>query len=455
MSSVRVLTKKEFYEEIDRDPDLRRLGEYRVVADPGMEIFPIDLDLSGRELYLGEGDFTGTFVAFGNTKADKVDFGSCRFSQVYLDYLEVRLLSLHFSQASSLMFDRAEIDSCDFGEFEVQELYFDELSSEVINIEDLSAGRIFVGDLKPTEVKFENRGPEEFKILFDEGGSQTIGELKREELGDFNYREPEDEEKEGARSLSVQEFMALLEEGTSLRSLGMYRIVPEDGGEVLEISTAELGEIDFGRGDFRNVEVRFVNPEMSSISFDLADFGSIVFEGGRIGTVDLAKAKAEKLVFRGTEIGTVFCDGVDASHCEFDEVEIEYMFLNNILCESLEFTNSEINEIYASRGEHEDISFDNCEVRLFNGHEAKFKTIHFGKSEFGRVVMRATTVEDLVDASELKAERFMIGYYDNNIENMEVKESTLGTEEGIQALTFRKLEPSELDREHVEARRQE
>jgi len=454
MQEARLLTKKELYEEIYRDPNLTRLGPYKVVADPGMEIFAIDVDLSGRELILGDGDFTETFVAFEGTKAKKVDFGNCRFSQLYLDYLEAELLCFGTSQASSIMFDRAKIGSCEFDEFKVQELCFDELTAREIHINELTTGRIFVGFLSPCEVYFDSKGPGDFKIIFDENGVQTFGELKIEELRDFNYREPGGEEREGARPVTIQEFIDLVEAGGNLRTLGLYKVVAEDENNILEIPSDSLQEIDFGRGDFRGVEVKFVNPELHAVRLDLAIFGTIALEGGHIETVDLGKAKADSLIVRDTDIGTVFCDGIDVSHCEFDEVDVNYFFLNNLLCENLKFTASAINEMYASRGRHGEIYFDGCKLRIFNGHEATFKMIDFGKSEIDCVVMRATSVEGLLDATELKAERFMVGYYDNNIENLEVKESTLGTKEGIEKLTFRKIEPNEIDREFVESRRE-
>jgi uncharacterized protein YjbI with pentapeptide repeats len=456
-----ILTQQEFYKEIYKDieegrnPDLRKLGAYKVIADPGMAVFPIDLDLSGRDLYLGDGDFTGTFVAFDNTKANTVDLGSSRFSQLYLDYLDVKTLNFNSAQASSVMFDRAKIENCDFSDFRLKELYFDELSSGEIHIRNLTADRIFVGQIKPTRIHFEHNTPDNFRILFDDSGSRLFGDITEESLRGPNYFERESASRDTApeRLLSAQEFLRLVREGSDLRTLGKYKINGEGTGETMIIET-RVEQLDLGLGDFREVAVEFTNPKIDTINLDEAQFDSVGFVGGNIELVDMAKAKANTLYFRDSKLGTIYCDGMGVDNCVFIETEIEYVFLNNFSFRDLKFDGAKIGEIFASRGEHGNIVFKSCDIRLFNGHEAKFQGIDFGESIFGRVVLRATSVDGVVEASDLKTGLFMIGYYDNAIEELRVTEATLGTKEGIETLVFKKIEPNELDKETFK-RRQE
>jgi hypothetical protein len=155
-----------------------------------------------------------------------------------------------------------------------------------------------------------------------------------------------------------------------------------------------------------------------------------------------------------SNLNSFFCERSKIVDCNIDNTSINRFFLTKLSCDNLRFDSSHIEEVYASSAVNQNIALNNCTVKVFNAHEAKFDTIDFGNSHIDRVLMRAASVK-LINAKNLVARLFLIGYYDNDIQELQVSEATTGTKEGIETLVFKKIVPNELDREKVESARQQ
>ena len=452
------LTSQEFIAEIEKDlklginPDLRRLGKYRVVLDPGVEALTINLDLSNKDLNLGEGDFTNGFVGFYETKVNNIDFGKSKFSKIYLDYLNAREINFNEAAASSIMFDRARTERCILGNFRVGELYFDEFSSEIIDLKNLKSGCVFVGKLKPTHVEFGNNQLTDFKVLFDEGGSEQFGDIPKENFESNNFEKIEIIRGGEEITLTVTEFLDRLNSGFNIANLGGYKVISDGTNVELNISI-DIPRLDFGLGDFSQVRVSFTDSKIGRLNLGKSIINSLNFTNQNIATLELNNSKIDTLHFDNTVINSIFCERSNIKECGFEESQLDYIFLNHFQFENLRFGNSKIKEVYATTGSHGNIYFEDSEISLFNGQEAKFTILDFGEAHVNRVVMRGTSA-DTIRAEHLKANLFFVGYYDNVIGEMHATESTMGQNEGIKHLLFHKIVPNELDREYIESRRQ-
>ncbi len=446
------ISLKQFYKALETNGyDLRQIGEYKVAAEDGREVFPINISVQGMDVHLGKGDFTNCFTAFCDTKAKSLHLDDCAFSQLYFDFAACDEVHFCNTKAASVMFDSAKIGECKFENFETKELYMDHSAMKTISIDNLSVHKLFVGTMKPSEVNFGNRDVSEFKILFDAGGSDSFG----------NFRPPN--EIDGDKNVvpgknitvfTINEFQDLMASKQNPATLGEYTVVPDDSGASLTITTS-IENLNLGKGNFEKVEVIFANSKIKKLGFGQSTFSNLNITNIEMGTMDFESATIDKLkVDENTNIDTLFFAGAEISDCEVNDTHIAYLFVNKLKNKSLKFFNSNLGQVYCSTGDHGDLFFDGCEVKMFNGHEATFGTIDFGKSRFGRILMRETNAKE-INAINLVADQFMVGYFDNQIDNVVVNEQTLGGSDGIRSFYVRKIDPIDHSRKvEIDSKRQ-
>lgn len=146
---MQTLTLEKFYTELAKDPDLRRLGPYKLEGEVHGLVFPVDFnDGDGVEINLGAGDFSSKFAAFCNTKVKSINFQHCKFADLYLDNLEAEQVDFSNVRANRIYFDYAKIvENCRLGLLESDEIYFDKATIKTIFGNGSKAGNVHMDDL--------------------------------------------------------------------------------------------------------------------------------------------------------------------------------------------------------------------------------------------------------------------------------------------------------------------
>src|SRR3989344_975109 len=188
------LSIKDLYEQLSQDPDLRRLGEYKVIAEKEKAVFPIELNLEGQDIHLGNGDFREAFTALSKTKARSLDFGNSV----------------------------------------APEVYFDEVQAESIFGDNLETGILYLGKLKTINFDFEHIKSRAHRIALDANGI-SFPEYKIDSETEDVRGENIGAGSEGVLALSPDDFIQKLRENTDLRRLGRYKVIPPSDNNSLVI----------------------------------------------------------------------------------------------------------------------------------------------------------------------------------------------------------------------------
>ncbi len=423
------LSLNDLYTELLDDPDLRRLGPYKIVAAERQTIFPIDIDFGDKDVYLGEGDYTDGFVAFCDTKARSLDLGSSVFTDFYPDFMEIGRLRCSESRASRFYFDDAKLGECDFGSLVAPEVYFDRAVIGILQGEDLEAGIIYIGELASEGFQPAELGHNAHRVTFD---------IDHPEQADANT-ETEVESTTAAAAevkiLSTREFLdSLLAENLDLSTFGEYRVVSDDDTP-LEINLdMEDREVNLGRGDFTSV--------------------SVTFRGTRAKLVDFAESKFEYLGFSDTKIENCFFAGLEAREVHFGDAVIENVFwergrsdgvymenlvagqfnINSMVTGELRLGNSRVREMYLSVGEGVQRMYcEHAELDLLNLHEGRLEEVDFGESRIQKALINKARI-GLVKAEGLQADKLYVGNDGKN----EIGELRLGLHEGVREVDLEK-----------------
>jgi len=399
MNVTRDISFKELWSELVHDPDLRRLGSYRVVADPEQTIFPIDINFEGKDVHFGDGDFTDGFVAMSKTKAGTINFGSSKFFDLYLDDLEAEQISFESARASRLYFDQAKLVECRFDDFVAPEVYFDDASIAHITGDRLRAGTVFLERLQSPGFRSSDMSDNAYRVIRAEE-STDIPEISKE------LTDPE------ARIISTREFQQLIGEDADLRRLGPYRVVPEFDSEdarILRINL-ELRDriVNFGQGDFTELKVQLAETKASLVDFASSKFDTIDFADAEIGDCFLAGSELTELSFGRARIVNVFGEQCRAAVIRFEALECQQFNANEIHARQLQLREARIRELYLSRGDGiEEIYFDNAELQLLNLHEGSIREVHFGESTVQCALINKAHIREL-NIENLRADKLYI-----------------------------------------------
>ena len=393
---VMELSLDDLYTELIDDPDLRRLGKYRIVAEKGQTILPIDLNCEGKQIHLGQGDFTDGFVALGLTKALGFDFGDAKFTDLYLDYLDADNVSFSRSQASRLYFDYAKIKECHFGDFVTPEIYLDVASIGVTLGENLQAGIVYVEASMAEKFDRESLTPHAHRITLDgeqvaSSGetSDTVSEVKSIEKGDF---------------------IRYLADDGDLRRLGEYRLIstPDDQELTINLDLPDA-EIDFGQGDFTAFAVSFGGTRAKTLDFANSKFGDVNLQVSNIENCFFGEFSGRTLQFGDAKITNVFCERANAEGVYLEHLQAEKFNVNNMATPELRLGESRVAEMYLSRGEGvEKMYGELAELRLLNLHEGRLQELDFGEATIESALINKAHI-DIVRAQNLIANKLYIG----------------------------------------------
>ncbi len=414
----REISLKELYSELAHDPDLRRLGPYRVVATKGQTILPIEVNLEGQDVYLGEGDFRDGFVAFADSRVRCLDLGSSRFTDLYLDNLQAESLLCGEAKASRLYFDYAQIAECRFNDFVTPEVYFDEGSIGEIVGERLRAGIIYPERLNCPDFKSSDVSSNGYRIM-PLAESADIKQVSNTDTTNDSHLE--------VREISVTEFERMIGQNPDLRRLGPYKVVPDSGSEeggILHINL-ELRDhvINFGKGDFTGLKVEL--GETKSRVVDLADskFDVIDFAAAEVGDCFLAGSEMGELGFGKAKIVNIFGEQAKASVIRFDTLECEQFNANEVRAKLFQLKEAHVRELYLSRGDGiEGMYFDSAVLELLNLHEGKVGELHFGQSTVRMALINKASVREL-NIEGLRSDRLYIDSYKNEIDMLRFEQT--------------------------------
>ncbi len=413
---AREISLKELYQELYRDPDLRRLGRYKVVATEGQVVLPIDLDLDGRDVYLGEGDFRNGFVAFSDTKVRSLDLGTSKFTDLYLDNLEAEALLCGEAHASRLYFDYALVAECRFNDFVAPEVYFDEASIGEIAGENLRSGIIYSERLNSPGFKPTDISGNTYRIM-------TTDSTEVVKRGDEGLPPV-------VRDISVSELKRLVTENPNLQRLGLYKVVPEDGSAEARILDLNLdvrgGVINLGHGDFTQLKVRLGETKADLVDLANSKFDAIDFADAEIGECFLGGSEIGELGFGRAKIVNIYGEQSKAGEVRLDNLDCQQLNANRIQTRLFELREAHVRELYLSRGDGiENMYFDSAQLELLNLHEGEVRELHFGQSVVDRALINKASVKEL-NIEHLRASNLYIGDYKNEIDNLKFGEGIEG-----------------------------
>ncbi len=389
-----------FRDELIRDPDLRRLGEYKVVAGEGKTIIPIDIDFEGRSVHFGNGDFTDGFVAFAATKAESVDFGSSKFLDLYFDDLQADRLSFSEARASRLMFDYAKLRECRFNNFVAPEVYFDDAEIGAIEGDNLRAGIVRLERLNSPGFSQESLAANTHRLIDFEVTELAASETEQP-------AQAANEQKE-VRVMTPNEFRRYLADNPDLSRLGEYRVVPEEGQRELHIDF-EVETLNLGRGDLSELKVYFGQSTANLIDFSECKIDEVEFQDAKFRECFLADGQFRELRFGNASIENVYGEHASAETVHLDHLSCRQFNANEIKTRDLRMDEVRIGEMYFSRGEGvENMYFDQAELGLLNLHEGTTRQVHFGESRIGKALVNKAHIPELY-VEGLRAQQFYIG----------------------------------------------
>ncbi len=424
---TRELSLKELYAELMYSPDLRRLGRYKLIADAGQTVFPIDVDFEGKKVHLGDGDFTEGLVAFSNTKAASLDLGTSKFNDLYLDYLEAEQLIFSRAQASRVYFDYARVGDCEFKDFVAAEVYFDEAAIGHISGERLRSGIIYLEHLQSPDFNPSDMSANAYRLVEAEDLADVV---KEAHINSLEEAIPE------VRLMSTREFLQFIDEDLDLRRLGLYKVVPEHDTEEARLLRIGL-EIDgcvanLGRGDFTELKVQLAATRARIVDFADSKFDELDFVDTEIESCFLADSEISELSFGNAKITNVFGERCRAGAVNLASLECRQFNTNGIRTPELRLAEARIREFYLSRGDGVgNMYFDNAELGLLNLHEGQVNKVHFGEAVVGRALINKASVKEL-NIELLKADELYIGDFHNEIGRLRFSEGI----EGIRSINI-------------------
>lgn len=406
----RELTLEELYKELHLSPDLRRLGPYKLKANDGQPVLPIDIDFEGVDVYLGEGDFTEGLVAFSDTKVAVLDLGTCKFCDLYLDYLQAERLIFSQARASRVYFDYAKVGDCQFKDFTATEVYFDEATIAHISGESLRSGIVFLEHLQSPDFNPMDISGNAYRMV---GADEPTSAPSEGRVDGPEGTEPE------VRLVSTSEFMRCIQEGTDLLQLGAYKVVPEDDADearLLRIGLELEGcTVALGHGDFTDLKVQIAASRAKVLDLNRSKFGSLDFADSVIEDCFLADSEVSELGFGNARIVNVFGERCKAGAINLASLECRQFNANGIHTPELRFAEARIQEFYMSRGDGvESIFFENAELGLLNLHEGEVNEVHFGAAVVGRALINKASIKEL-NIERLRANELYIGDFRNEI----------------------------------------
>lgn len=398
------LSLNDIYTELIADPDLRRLGRYKVIAAEGQTIFPIDLDLTDFDIHLGEGDYTSAFVALCNTKARSINFGSSKFLDLYLDNTEFDECLLLEARASRLYFDFAAIKECRFGKFIAPEVYFDSATIGTIAGEHLRTGIVYVENLECPTYTNETLTGNGYRFIEGSDSEQMTSEVKQD-----SHPEQSDTP---IRRISTHEFIEHLKEDPDLSRLGSYKVVSKLGDEIMEDLQINIDfdqrRINLGEGDFSTMRMYLGASRASLIDFSKSKFDSVNMGSAEIANCFFAESRVRELRFGDARIANIFGEQCRTEKIYLDRLACHQFNVNEIRAKQLRLGEAHLSELYLSRGEGvETIYCDHAELELLNLHEGKIREFHFGDSHIGRALVNKASIAELY-VENLRAHTFYI-----------------------------------------------
>lgn len=449
---MRELTVGEFYAALEEDPNLERLGPYRVMAKPGEQIFPIDdraLNLTGQELRLGSGDFSNVFVAFDLNQATSLHLGASVFSDLYFDQTTIETLEFADSKSSRVFFDFAQVGQCHFNEFTSAEVYFDDAKIETVHIENLDTKIIYPARLEVTTIERGEVGKDAYRLAFDEGGRSEFGDFEIQNQ-DLDHGFVNDEQ---VVELTEQEFLQEVKSDPDLRRLGAYRLVD---CEQLIISLDEpQAELHFGHGDFSNCSVLFAGAKAAKVNFGNSAMAYMSLGDLEASELDFAKSSIGEIMFASAKLGDCFCAELNTYQLHGGEAQIEYFFgerggsaqanleqmivdqfhANHLGAEKLHFGESEMSELWMSNSDAiNELWFERTKIELMNMHECKVQKIDFENAEISKALINKCSAE-LIVIHDLQAEVLYFGNHGKN----EIGHAEFGEMQGIKELNIDRL----------------
>jgi uncharacterized protein YjbI with pentapeptide repeats len=370
------LSLSALYGELEEDPDLRRLGSYRVVADDRKSIIPIDVNLEGKNIHLGDGDFTDGFVAFCFTKAKELDLGTSKFTDLYLDEVEIGSVMFSRARASRMYFDYAKIGECHFGNFVTPELYFDLAKIQHIFGENLQSGIIYPEKLDSSDFDPETLGAHAHRLTF--GSAKDEPRISSEviaETGDADLV---------VRTLSQEDFLRHLAENPDLSRLGRYRVVVEDDELVIDMDL-EGQKLIFGYGDFTDTKLFLGHTKAGLIDFSKSKFRDVVFQDAKIGDCFFDESEAESVEFGDAEVKNVFWEKGRSGSVYLDHLTCEQFNINSMATREFRLGEARVGQMFLSVGDRVERMYgERCKVDLLNLHEGKLKEVDFGEATVRR-----------------------------------------------------------------------
>ncbi len=424
---TRELSLKELYAELMHSPDLRRLGRYKLIADAGQTVFPIDVDFEGKKVHLGDGDFTEGLVAFSNTRAASLDLGTSKFYDLYLDYLEAEQLIFSRAQASRVYFDYARVGDCQFKDFVATEVYFDEAVIAHISRERLRSGIIYLEHLQSLGFDPNDMSANAYRLVEAEKLFDVVNEA--------HANSPEEATPE-VRLISTREFLQFIDEDLDLRRLGLYKVVPEHDTEDARLLRIGL-ELDgcaanLGQGDFTELKVQLAATRARIVDFADSKFDVLDFVDSEIENCFLADSEISELGFGNAKITNVFGERCRTGAVNLASLECRQFNTNGMRIPELRLAEARIRELYLSRGDGvENMYFENAELGLLNLHEGQVNEVHFGDAVVGRALINKASVKEL-NIEHLKADELYIGDFRNEIGRLRFNEGI----EGIRSINI-------------------
>lgn len=384
------LSLNDLYTELTADPDLRRLGPYKIIASEGQTILPIDLELDGEDIYLGEGDFTCAFVALCNTRARSIDFGACKFLDLYLDEAEFERCLLSEAHASRLYFDFAKINECRFGSLVAPEVYFDSATIGTLAGEKLVAGIIYIENLECPMYTEETLRPNGYRFIEGTDQRDDQGELSEIRVG----------ETPAVREISPYEFMQLLRENPDMSRLGPYKISldSKEGSEQELIIDIDFDgqHIVLGEGDFTAVHVNLEGARANLLDLSESKFDSIDMGNAEIANCFLATSEIRELRFGDARIANVFGEQCRTETTHLDRLTCHQFNVNEIRAREIHLNEARVSEMYLSRGEGVEAMYcDSVSMEILNLHEGNIREFHFGDAHVTRALVNKATIDEL------------------------------------------------------------
>lgn len=433
----RILLLSDLYRELESNPDLRRLGEYKVVPDKGKAILPIDVKFDGKDIHLGNGDFRDGFVAFAHSTARSVDLGTSQFTELYLDSLKVENVIFADSKASRLYFDTAKIGECHFGNFQAAEMYFDTAVVGAIHGEGLKAGHIYIeGEDKPNvdqELLIDNA----YRISL--GVDRTTVEGSVEDATAKADIEEVAPEEEPVREITADEFSQHLREGLDLSRLGKYKVKPKEGEDSLVIHLDLEGrDLNLGSGDFTGMRVSFGSTIARTVDFSQSQFDDVSFQFARFDNCFFGDFKGGKVDFDNATVSNVFWERGTAASVNLDNLSCVQFNINSMKTDELRLGTSQIGEMYLSVGAGvQKLLCEQARIGLFNFHEGKIHEVNFGISSIDRAYLNKSTT-GRINAEGLQSK---VMYFGNDGKNI-VGDLRVGDNAGIQHIELGRIMPT-------------